>query len=65
VLQKEELKPHDKFQTHTISPSGRKVTGLFLKKIKKLPYGWYSPGGDSHTKNVHIFLNTDDFMTFL
>jgi hypothetical protein len=28
------------------------------------PYGWYSPGGDSHTKNVVIFLKTDDFVTF-
>ena len=27
-------------------------------------YGWYSPGGDTHTKNVHIFLNTNDFVTF-
>ena len=23
-------------------------------------YGWYCPGGDSHTKNVHFFLNTND-----
>ena len=27
-------------------------------------YGWYCPGGDSHTKNVHIFLKTADFVTF-
>ena len=29
-----------------------------------LAYGWYSPGGESHTKNVVIFLKTDDFVTF-
>jgi hypothetical protein len=23
-------------------------------------YGWYCPGGESHPKNVHIFLKTDD-----
>ena len=35
----------------------------FVPEIHR-KYGWYSPGGDSHTKNVVIFLKTDDFVTF-
>ena len=35
-----------------------------LSLFPQHPYGWFCPGGDSHTKNVVILLIIDDFMTF-